>query len=308
MTDVISPEHIGVQYDAEDSYADGGSAGSPDFAWIGIIQEAPQTFTNNKREARGIGSVDINALADGLQTPEITVKWIVQRKRAVAVAFNPATLLAYINTFPTYGLGLEWLATYGASPSYVSMWYKGMLPDSLDIDFNIDGFIYATMKFVGHSIVDGTAGVGNSYATNPLNLANSYALPLTGYDAEVFMNAAGAGDSALTNVKSVKLSIKNQIKRIPVIQTTAATNLKYIQKGARELSGEIVCYMENKTQYAYLLDATALDIRIDLNKTDNAPYLDFTGAKLDMGSLSTRLNEIPCEVILPFRATGLAIA
>lgn len=297
-----------MYYDTEDAYADGGSGGAPDFQWCGIIQDAPQSFTNNKRQCRGIGSVDVNALADGLQSPEITLKWIVQRKRTVATAFNPATLLAYANVFPTYGLGIEWLATYGATPSYVSLWYKGMLMDSLDIDFSIDSFITATAKFVGYSITDGTAGVGNSYASNPLNLANNYALPLTGYDAEVFYNAAGGGDTALTKVKSVKLSIKNKLRRIPVIQTSNSTYLKYIEKGQRELSGEIVCYMEDKTEYANLLDATALDIRVDLQKTDNTPYLDFTGCKLDTGNLTTNITTIPCEISLPFTATGISIA
>ena len=308
MTDVVTPQSVQVYYDVEDSYADGGSAGSPDFAWVGIIQDAPQSFTNNKRQCRGIGSVDVNSLADGLQSPEITLKWIVQRKRTVATAFNPATLLAYANTFPTYGLGIEWLTTYGATPSYVSLWYKGMLMDSLDVEFSIDSFITATAKFIGHSIVDGTEGVGNSYATNPINLANSYALPLTGYDAEVFYNAAGGADTALTKVKSVRFSIKNKLRRIPVIQTSNSTYLKYIEKGQRELTGEIVCYMEDKTEYAHLLDATALDIRIDLQKTDNTPYFNFTGCKLDTGSISTNLTTVPCEVTLPFVATGITIA
>jgi len=307
MTDVIAPEHIGVQYDVETAYADGGSGGSPDFAWIGIIQDAAQAFENMKRECRGIGSVDPNAFADGLQSPEITIKWVIQRKRTVATAFNPATLLAYAETFPSTGLGIEWLATYG-STSYVSLWYKGMMIDTLDIDFSIDSFIIATAKFVGHSIVDGTASVGNSYASNPISLANNYALPLTGYDAEVFMNAAGGADVALTEVKSVHLSVRNNLKRIPVIQTSNSTNLKYILKGRRELTGEIVCYIEDKTEYAHLLDATDLDIRVDLHKSDNVPYFNFTNAKLDRGSLTTRITEIPCEVTLPFRATALAVA
>ena len=308
MTDVLTPQDCQVYYDTEDSYADGGSAGSPAFAWIGIIQDAIQSFTNNKRECRGIGSIDVNALADGLQSPELTVKWIVQRKRTVATAFNPLTLLAYVNTFPTYGLGIEALYTVGATPTYVSYWYKGMMMDALDIDFSIDSFIIATAKFVGHSIVDGTAGVGGSYAASPLNLANSYALPLTGYDAEVFYNAAGGSDVALTKVKNVKLSIKNDLKRIPVIQTTASTNLKYIEKGRRQLSVELTLYAEDKTEYANLLDATALDIRVDLNKTDNTPYFNFTGCKPTIGTMNTRITEVPCEVNVSYTATGITIA
>jgi len=260
-----------------------------------------------KRECRGIGSIDANAFADGLQSPEISLKWIVQRKRTVATAFNPVTLLAYAKTFPTYGLGIGWEATYGSS--YMSLWYKGMMMDSLDIDFTIDSFIIATAKFVGHSIVDTAALIAaTSRASNPISIANSYALPLTGQDAEVFYNAAGGADTALTNVKRVHLTINNHLARVPVIQTSNAQYLKYILKTRRELMGEIELYVEDKDEYANLLDATNLDIRIDLQKSDNTPYFDFTGAKLDRGSLTTRLNEIPCYVTLPFRATGITIA
>lgn len=306
MTDVISPQDIAVYYDVEDTYADGGSAGSPDFAWIGIIQEATQIYENMKRECRGIGSVDPNAFASGMDSPEITLKWIIQRKRTVATAFDPKTFLDYAVTFPT-GIGIEWLATYGATPSYVSLWYKGMQIDSLDVEFDIEGFQIATAKLVGYSPTSGTSGVGNSYASNPINLANSYALPLTGFDAEVFINAAGGADSAIDTLKRIKFSIKNNLRRIPVIQTSNSDKLKYILKSRRELTGEVTVYVEDKSQYDWLLNDTNLDIRIDLQKTDNTPYFNFTNCKLDRGSIMTRLNEIPCECTLPWKATGISV-
>lgn len=306
ITDVVCPEHVVVYYDAEDSYADGGSAGSPAFEWIGIIQDVPQTYEAARRECRGIGSIDVNAIANGLQSPEINLKWIVQRKRSVATAFDPKTFMDYVDTFPTYGLGIGWEATYGSS--YASFWYKGMHIDKLEVDFTIDSFIIASAKLVGQQVVDAaTLIAAASRASNPLNLANSYALPLTGNDAEVFLNAAGSGDSALTNVKRVHFSIANNLKRVPVIQTSNADLLKYIIKQRRELTGEIEVYFEDKTEYAYCLDATALDIRIDLQKTDNTPYFDFTGCKLDRSRITTRINEIPCYVTLPFVATGLSV-
>jgi len=305
----VAPQDVSIYYDLETTYADGGTGGSPAFKWIGIIQDAPQAFENMKLECRGIGSVDPNSFADGLQSPEITLKYAVQRYSPGNEGdFNPATFLAYANAWGV-GLGIGWEATYG-TPVYMSLWYKGMQIDSLDIDFTIDSFIMATAKLVGHSIVDATALIASaaSRETDPIDVAGGYCTPLTGYDAEVFLNAANASDVALTKVKRVHLSIKNNIQRIPVIQTTAATNLKYIRKGKREISGEIVCYIEDKTEYAHLLDATNLDLRVDLHKGDNRPYFDFSDVKLDRGSLTTRISEIPCEVTLPFKALSVSIA
>lgn len=306
---MISPQDVSVYFDIESSYGDGGSGGSPTFNWIGIIQDVTQGFTNNKLECRGIGSVDPNSFSNGLQSPEITIKYAIQRYNSDNVdAFDPAAFLSYAKTFPT-GLGIGWEATYGSSPSYVSMWYKGMEIDSLEIDFNIDSFIIATVKLVGKQVVDAATLISAaSREANPIDVSVNQSLPLTGYDAEVFYNAAGGGDTAITNVKSVKLSVKNNIRRIPAIQTSNAQYLKYIRKSKRELTGEIVAFMEDKTQLADLLDATNLDIRIDLQKSDNRPYLDFTGCKIDAGNVSTRINELPCLVTLPFKSTGITIA
>ncbi len=312
MVDVISPQDIAIYYDVETTYGDGAYDGSPctgynpSWKWIGIIQDAMQEYTKNKLECRGIGSVDANSFNDGLESPSVTLKWIIQKYKSGT--FDPATLLAYIKTFPT-GITLAWEATYGSSPSYVTYWYKGMQMDSLDIEFNIDSFIIATAKFVGHDVVDDTSLIAaDSRESNPLDVANGYCTPLTGFDTEVFYNAAGGGDTAITNVKSVKLSIKNNIQRIPAIQTSNAQYLKYIRKSKRELTFEIVAYMEDKTQYADLLDATNLDIRVDLHKTDNRPYVDLTGCEIDAGNISTRINELPCLVTLPGKATGITIA
>jgi hypothetical protein len=299
LTDVICPEHVKVFYDVEDVYGDGGSSGAPDFSWIGIIQDVPQTFDYSRKECRGLGSIDISALADGLKSPELSIKWVIQRKSG---AFDPLTFLDYAKSFPE-GIGVEWGAEYGLS--YLSMWYKGLLPDSLDVEFSIDSFQIATMKLIGREVIDGVAFVGSGYQDNPLDVANGYSLPLTGHDAEVFMNAAGASDESLTDVKRVKFSLKNNLTRVPVIRENISNLLKYILRTKRELSGEITCFMENKDKYADLLNSTLLDIRIDLQKTDNTPYFDFTNVKLDKGSITTRINEVPCEVTLPFIASSL---
>lgn len=302
---MITPQDVSVYYDTEDTFGDGGSAGTPVFSWIGIIDDVMNSYGNSMLECRGIGGIDVNALAVGMKDPEITLKWIVQKKRSVATAFDPATFFAYAKSFPT-GLALGYEATFGAS--HFSLWYKGMQMDSLEVEFTVDSFIKASSKFVGQDITSANAVIGAaSRASNPLDLANSYSLPLTGFDAEVFVNAAGAGDSPIANLKRASFYIKNNLTRIPVVRTDYATLLKYILKSRRELGGELTVYVEDKTQIDYLLNATPLDIRIDLEKSGNTPYFDFTGAKIDMGNLTTRLNEIPCEISLPFTATGISV-
>lgn len=281
--------------------------GSPDFEWIGIIQECSSLSSYSKMGARGIGSVDLNAIRTGMKKPELDLKWIVQRKRTVATAFNPASLLAYVHTFPTYGLGFEVLYTYGTSPSYVSLWYKGCLLNKLTLDWTIDSFIIANAQVYSQDLVTGVAGVGNSYASDPLNLTNSYALPLTGYDSEVFLDVDAGGDTSI-DVKRVHIEIDNKLTRLPVIQSSNPEKLKYMAKGARTLTGELTIYFANKTAFDYVLGNNSLDIMIDLNKTDNTPRFDFTGCKIDDAILSTRLTEFPCEISLPFKATALAIS
>lgn len=308
MAMVIDPSCAQAYYDVETGFGDGGSGGSPDFAWIGIIQDVSNLSSYSKQTCRGIGSVDISAIRTGMKKPELTLKWIVQKKRTVATAFDPATLLGYAETFPATGLGLEVLYTYGATPSYVSLWFKGMMFDSLVLDWSIDSFVTATGKFVGQDLVTGVAGVGNSYAANPLDITNSYAAPLTGYDTEVFFDVDGAGDVSQANIRRVRFEIQNSLARRPVIQATTPEKIKYLIKGARELRGEITIYLESRTAFDYVLGNNSLDIMLDLEKGGNTPRFDFTGCKIDDSVLSTRLREVPCEVTLPFTATALTVS
>jgi len=306
---VIEPRHAQVYWDDEDSYGDGGSAGDPDWKWIGIIQDISNLSSYSKMGARGVGSVDLSAIRTGMKKPELTLKWIVQRKRTVATTFNPLTFLAYGHTFPTYGVGIEVLYTYGATPSYVSLWYKGMHFNKLSLDWMIDGFVTATAQFYGQDLVTGVAKAGTSptYESNPLDLTNSYALPLTGFDTEVWFDVDAGGDTSQSNIKRVSFSIENKLTRRPVIQASNPEKIKYLVKGARDLKGEITIYFENRTAFDYIIGNNALDIMFDLNKTDNTPRFDFTGCKLDDSILSTRITEFPCEVTLPFTATALAV-
>lgn len=243
-----------------------------------------------------------------MKAPNLTLKYAVQRYSAANEGnFDPKTFMDYVDTFPTYGLGIGWEATYDAT-TYLTYWYKGALIDRLDVDFTVDSFIMATVKLMAQSVTSSASLItAASRASNPIDLTNSYCLPLTGHDAEVFINAAGGADSTNAKVKRVHFSIQNNLKRIPVIQTSNPELLKYIVKSQRKLEGEIELYVEDKTEYDYLLAATALDIRIDLQKTDNSPYFDFTGCKIDMGSFTTRINEVPCFISLPFKATGLSV-
>jgi len=309
LSTVIEPQHAQVYYDDEDTYGDGGSAGDPDWKWIGIIQDIANLNSYSKMGSRGVGSVDINAIRAGMKKPELTLKWIVQRERTVATVFDPTTFLAYAETFPTKGLGIEVLYTYGATPSYVSLWYKGMLFNKLSLEWSIDSFVMATAQFYGQNLVTGVAKAGTSptYASNPLNIVSSYALPLTGFDTEVFFDVDAGGDASQTNIKRVRIDILNKLQRRPVIQATNPELLKYIIRGQRELNGELTIYFENRTAFDYILGNNSLDIMIDLQKTDNGPRFDFTGCKLDDSILSTRITEFPCEVTLPFKATALSI-
>ena len=306
MSVVIGPENAQAYYDDEDTYGDGGSAGSPDFKWIGMVQECPSLSSYSKMPSRGIGSVDINAIRAGMKKPELNLKWIVQRKRTVATAFNPAVFLKLAHTFPTKGLGFEVLYTYDTS-SYVSVWYKGCLLNKLTLDWTIDSFVIASAQIYSQNTATGVAGVGNSYASDPLNLTNSYALPLTGFDTEVFLDVDAGGDST-TEVRRVHFEIDNKLTRLPVIQASNPELLKYMAKGARTLEGELTVYFASKTAFDYVLGNNAIDIMIDLNKTDNSPRFDFTGCRIDDSILSTRISEFPCEVTLPFKATALAVS
>jgi hypothetical protein len=309
LVDVVTPETVSFLYDTETTYGDGGYKSgcggfNPSFKWIGIIEDITLPYDNALRECRGIGSIDLRALTAGMKNPEANLKWIIQRKRTVATAFNPLTFLNYSVSFPT-GIALGYEATYGSS--YLNLWFKGMMMNSLDVEFSIDDFQRASAKLVGQDVEVAEALItADGRESNPLDQENGYALPLTGMDAEVFLNEAGQSDDPLGNVKNVHFFVKNNLVRIPVVRTANENLLKYILKSKRELGGELTLYIETKAELDFLTDSTLLDIRIDLQKTDNTPYFDFTNAKLDTGSLGTRLTEVPCEITLPFKATGIS--
>jgi hypothetical protein len=307
MTDVLAPENSQVRYGVENTYGDGdyssGCGGhNPAFHWIGIIEDVTSNYDNSLRECRGIGSIDISALATGMRNPEVSIKWIVQRKRGST--FVPLTFMNYAVT-PPVGITIGQEATFGSS--YLSLWYKGMMMDSLDVDFSIDDFIRATAKLVGRDVtVDNdliTADSRDTYAPDPVN---SYYLPLTGQDAEVFLNSAGATDGDEAGVKKVHFYIKNNYVRIPVVRTTDSDLLAYILRGKRELGGELTIYVESFYELNRLKESTLMDLRINLQKTDDSPYFDFTNVKLDTGQLSTKVNEVPCELQIPFKAGAIS--
>lgn len=308
MVDVISPEYVQVRYGIEDTYGDGdyqpGCPGhNPAFLWIGIIEEATNPYDNSMRECRGIGDIDLSALATGMKNPEITLKWIIQRYWVNGTGFNPKTFLDYAIT-PPVGITIGYEATYGSS--FLSLWYKGMMIDSLDIDFGIDDFIRATMKLVGQDVVVDDALIdAESRESNPLDAANGYALPLTGQDATVYLNAAGGEDAPIANVKKVHIFIKNNYVKIPVVRSSDSDLLKYILRGRRELGGELTLFVETKDELDMLVGSTLLDLKILLHNSDTIPGFDFTNVKFDTGQFSTKVNEIPCELSLPFKAASV---
>jgi len=305
---IVGPRHAQVYYDDEDSYGDGGSGGDPDWKWIGMIQDSASLTSYSKMAARGLGSVDASAIRAGMKKPELNLKWIVQKKRTVAVAFDPKVFLKYAHTFPTYGVGIEVLYTYATS-TYYSLWFKGMLFNKLSLEWTIDGWVTASAQFYGQNMVpsDAQSGTSPTYESNPLNLANSYAVPLTGFDTEVFFDVDAGGDASAADIKRVKIDIDNKLVRRPAIQASNPELLKYMARGARELSGEMTIYFSNHTYYDYVLGNNKLDIMFDLEKVGNTPRFDFTGCKFDDAVLSTRITEFPCEITLPFTATALAV-
>jgi len=286
MSEVIAPEHVLLQYDVETAY--GTTPTNPTMNWIGIVQDVTPGLDMSKLKAGGIGSADIAYIRNGLRKPEMTIKYIPQN----------ITFMDYARSIPI-GLTLEYLAEYGATPSYVSLVHKGMLIDSMEVVLPKEDWDVVTLRLIGQNVTYGTAAItGETAASDPATA------PYSWFDAEIEMDVNG-GLSEILVFGTSKFYIRNHLRPIPVIRATNPTLLKYLQRSQRELGGEIQAYFEDKTHLDEVLASTDFAIRFTL--TGSTPFYDFTGCYWDRHTLTTRIKEIPCYVNLAFTATGVDI-
>jgi len=286
MSTIIAPEHILTQYDVETAY--GTTPTNPTMNWIGIIQDVEPALDMSKLKVGGIGSADIAYIRDGMRKPAITIKYIPQN----------ITFMDYVRAIPV-GLSIEYLATYGTTPSYVSALHKGCLIDSIEFSSPKEDWDVVTARLIGQNVTYGSTLIsGETAATDPGTN------PYSWFDSTVEIDVNG-GLVEVTNFGSWKFYIRNRLRPIPVVRATNPTLLKYLQRGQRELGGEVQAYFEDKTRLDEVLASTDFALRFTLTST--TPFYDFTGCYWDRHTLTTRVKEIPCYVNLAFTATGVDI-
>jgi len=218
----------------------------------------------------------------------MTIKYIPQN----------ITFMDYARSIPI-GLTVEYLAEYGATPSYVSMVHKGMLIDSMEVVIPKEDWDIVTLRLIGQTVTHGTTAISNETAASDPATA-----PYSWFGATVQIDVNG-GMVEVDEIGTCKFYIRNHLRPIPVIRSTSATLLKYLQRSQRELGGEVQVYFEDKTRIDEVLASTDFEMRFILAST--TPFYEFTGCYWDRHTLTTRIKEVPCYINLAFTATAVGI-
>jgi len=137
--------------------------------------------------------------------------------------------------------------------------------DKVTVECSIEDVVKATADLIGQDVVPSNAKIaGATYADY------SSAVPFH----ESYMqqgNADGSGLADVTRVTDWKFTIENNLKRLPVIGTSAYL-FKYLQERHRGLSGELTFEFESKQEYDDIVNDSEFSLKFGLGGSNSALF------------------------------------
>jgi hypothetical protein len=251
---------------------------NPQMASIGVVSDVEPNLNPSLIKVRGIGSRDLQFLRKGLRQAELKL------------VYNPQNinLLQHVATLTS--LCVE--VFFEKTGNIVSVLQKGCRINNLTVEVSAEELMKVTAELIGQNVVVGTAKVGTNYG--------DYSTPpMAWYDTYVKKDSV-----ALERATDYSFTIKNNLKKVPVIRASSGYLLKYLPARHRELSGELVCDFETKEDLDAILNDTEFGLEFGLGGTNKAV---FSGCKWDSSTLSTRANELIAQK-LSFTAKAAAIS
>lgn len=275
-TPIFGGHEAKVYFIEETNY--GETPANPQMAAVGVVREVEPIIDPNLLKVRGIGSRDLQFLTKGLRQADLKLD------------YNPQNINFLQHVMTLTSLSIE--VFYEKPSSIISILHKGCRIDNLKVEVSAEDVMKVTAELVGQNVIISTAKAGASYG-------DYSGAPVAWYNTYVKKDA-----ETLENVTDYAFTIKNNLKRVPVIRASEGYLLKYLPPRHRELNGELVCDFETKNELDTVLNDAEFTLEFGLGGTNKAT---FAGCKWGSSALSTRANELIAQK-LPFTAKSVAIS
>jgi hypothetical protein len=251
-----------------------------------VLDVQPSVDPGNIK-VRGIGSRDLATIKNGLLKPSLKVAFAVPSSDVL-------NYLAYVLSLLPYTVEV----VYDKSGSITDLLFKGCRSDKLMVECSVEDVVKATVDILAQNLTPGTTKIGTTYTDF------TGAIP---YDESYVMRGAADGTTLVEFeggiVSDWKFNIENNLKQVPVIRSTNANLLKYLQERHRVLTGELTCDFVNKTQF---YDAVS-DAEFSLKFGMGAKYALFKYCKWDKVESPTKVEDL-VSLKLSFTARTMEFA
>jgi hypothetical protein len=222
---------------------------------------------------RGVGSIDLQAIKQGLRAPSIKIAYPLPSDA-------PINLLQYAKAELAKSLSLQVLYYKGAFASatdIISLIYSGCKFQSATVQCGIEDVVKASVEIISQDVIAGTAKItGATYADH------AGAVPF--YNSYIKKDT-----STLDRVTDWKFTIDNNLKQVPVIRSPNGNILKYLPYRYRDLTGEVTFEFESKEEFDDVINDREFTLEFGLGDSCKAV---FSGCKWENTTLPTRIEEL----------------
>ncbi|MEM3577573.1 MAG: phage tail tube protein [Candidatus Bathyarchaeia archaeon] len=274
MPETYGAHECRVYYVVESTY--GQTPANP--SMIGVNAESVESSLNPSLiQVRGVGSRDLAALKRGLLKPTLKINHILPSD-------SPLNFIQHVQTLNSLSVQvLYYKGAFASATDIISLLYKGMRIDKLSVECGIEDVVKASVELVGQDVAVGTSKItGATYSeyAGAVAYADSYVQRGT---------ASGGGLTEIMRVTDWKFAIENNLKAVPVIRSSNAYLLKYLQPRHRELSGELTFEFEDKSEFDDVIGDSECSLKFGLG---SGKYALFTYCKWQDVVAPTRVEDL----------------
>lgn len=273
-----------IYYVEETSY--GVTPSNP--TMLGVKAESVEPALNPSLiKVRGVGSRDLQAIKKGLRQANMKIVYPLPSD-------SPINFLQHVQTLNS----LSTEVFYEKTSETIDLLYKGCRFDKVVVECSIEDVVKATVELVGQNVAVGTAKIsGATYM--------DYAGAVPYFESYVQQgDANGSNLTAVERVTDWKITVENNLKRVPTIRGTEGFLLKYLPARHRNLTGELTFEFENKQEFDDVINDSEFSLKFGLGATNSAL---FKYCKWENVTTPTRIEDL-VSLKASFAARDLTIS
>jgi len=253
-----------------------------DMGKLYLIESFESNVDPSLIEIRGVGSRDVQMLKRGLT--QAVIKLVMIPKEDLL------GFIDYIIENPQKSYSIE--AVYQRGAEIISLRHFGCCLNKLKMSCAQDDMLRAEMEFWAQRPNSATQKWSTgTYGTQTGDLVAWY---------QTYLKRSGI---LTEKCVSWEFSVDENLKRLPVIRSTEANLLKYMQRRQRAVKGELVFIFNENAEYLEVVNDMEFTLEFGFGAAKKATL---SGCKWSKIALPTHLEDVP--VNLPFTAKSIAFA